>query len=351
MFPACGRAGGMSLGFPDVCDIPAVPAPIPTPFPNVAMHAQAAPFALTVFVAMVNALNMLSMIPATDGDQAGSASPIMGPGRFTVGNPIVSIEMSQGINLLCPTTGNDMINGLGAVLLASALTVLYTYRSDGTREGVGALSVDDVRSLDEAVTVREPVSRAMLEGTVGLLAVSVFTPDLPTVVYNEIEALRASGMRALAVDLRGCPGGDLDACARLAGDFLDRGAALWTSTDPEGDETVARARGGAPYPFPLAVLVDHRTASAAELFAGSLQAHGRAIVVGERTLGKGSAQRILPTLAAPGARYATVATFTLPNGEPVEGRGIRPDVEVPATGALDAVRAAVASLLAPKEVR
>jgi carboxyl-terminal processing protease len=356
MFPACARAAGMNLGFPDICNVPAVPAPIPTPFPNMAMHAQAAPFAQTVFVAMVNALNMLSMIPLTTGDEAGSASPIKGPGRFTLGNPIVHIEMSPGINLLCPTTGNNMINALGSVLVASALTVFYTYRDDGARALPGgdarALSRDDVLRLDEAVAVREPVSRTMLDGAVGCLAVTVFTPDLPTVVYNEITSLRAAGMRALALDLRGCPGGDLDACARLTGDFIEPGAALWTRTDADGDDTIVRARGGAPYPFPLVLLVDRRTASAAELFAGSLQAHGRAVVVGERTLGKGSAQQILPGVAGePGARYATVATFTLPDGELIEGRGIRPDIEVAPGDALDAARVEVASLSSPNEVR
>ena len=93
------------------------------------------------------------------------------------------------------------------------------------------------------------------------------------------------------------------------------------------------------------------TASAAEILAGCLKAHGRAVVVGERTYGKGSAQAVLPGDAGPGARYATVATFTLPDGEPVEGRGVLPDVEVPSSGALDAARALIASHLCPNEVR
>jgi carboxyl-terminal processing protease len=339
----------MNLGFPDVCEIPAVPAPIPTPFPNMAMHAQAAPFALTVFVSMVNALNMLSMIPVTTGDEAGSASPIKGPGRFTLGNPIVHIEMAPGINLLCPTTGNNMVNPLGAVLVASAPTVLFTYRDDGARGSrhvEGALSRDDVVHLDEVVSAKEPTSRAMLDGAIGYLAVTIFTPELPTVVYNDIVALRASGMRAVALDLRGCPGGDLDACARLTGDFLARGTPLWTQTDAEGDESVALARGSDPYPFPLVLIVDRRTASAAELFAGCLKAQGRAVIVGERTLGKGSAQRILPAdgeLAS--ACYTTVATFTLPNGEAIEGRGVLPDLERSSDAALEAARTVAAALL------
>jgi carboxyl-terminal processing protease len=130
----------------------------------------------------------------------------------------------------------------------------------------------------------------------------------------------------MILDLRGCPGGELVAALELAGDFLPDGSVLVTATDTDGDDTVYRARQERPYRFPLVVLVDRHTASAAEVFAGALQAHGRAVVVGERTYGKGTAQKLLPGGADPRACYATVATLTLPNGEPVEGRGITPDV-------------------------
>src|SRR5262249_12321233 len=160
-----------------------------------------------------------------------------------------------------------------------------------------------------------------------------------------------ANVAALILDLRGCPGGEALAAIELAGDFLDDGALVVTATDGDGDDTVYRARQGHPHRFPLFLLVDHGTASAAELFAGALRAHGRAVVVGERTYGKGTAQELVPGFAEPSAHYATVATFTLPNGEPIEGRGICPDIEVSESDALDAARAAIASLLSPNEVR
>ena len=144
---------------------------------------------------------------------------------------------------------------------------------------------------------------------------------------------------ALILDLRGCPGGELVAALELAGDFLPEGTLLLTATDADGDDTVHRSRHDRPYGFPLVVLVDRRTASAAEIFAGTLQVHRRAVVVGERTYGKGTAQKLLPGFSQPSACYATLATLTLPNGEPVEGRGIRPDVEAPRRPARKRARA------------
>ena len=172
-----------------------------------------------------------------------------------------------------------------------------------------------------------------------MVLIAAFVRDLPTLLYNEIQSLLARGMRALALDLRGCPGGDLDAALRLCDDFVERGTVIAQRIDGDGDVTDIAARQGKPYPFPLFVLVDRNTASAAELFAGSLQSLGRAVVVGERTFGKGSSQKLVPGFDAPGATYVTVAAFALPNGAPIEGLGVRPAVECEGDSALSAVLA------------
>jgi carboxyl-terminal processing protease len=337
----------MNVGFPDICLVPAAPAPIPTPFPNLALNAQAAPFAVTVWISMMNALNMISMIPMTSGDEAGSASPIKGPGRYTMGNPIVYIELMPGINLLCPTTGNNMINALGAVLVPSLVTVFFTYRAgedfDFVGAGAGGVTREAVLELDSAMSAPDSLAPGrLLEGSIGYVAIPLFMTDLPTLLHNELEALAPAGMRSLILDLRGCPGGDLDACLRLLDDFLEKGSALATVLEPDGDEAVFVARQGNPYQFPLALIIDRGTASAAELFAGCLKAHGRAVLVGETTYGKGSIQKLVAGFAEPGAHYATVASFTLPNGEAVEGRGVYPDVGV--RGADDVLALACAAL-------
>ncbi|EYF08877.1 S41 family peptidase [Chondromyces apiculatus] len=377
MLPAANRGAGMNLGFPDVCNTIVGPATVPIPYPNIAMNAQAAPFSPVVKVSMVNALNMGSKIPMTSGDEAGTAHPtVKGMGAYTMGNPIVHIDRLPAINLTCPTTGNNMNNPVGAVLVPSAVNVLYTYRtapagasvdpraddaSSASVPGVSGvptvgsgvdLGADALAALEASLFAVPPLRPGVLLGSgVAHLCVDRFTADLPTLVFNEVCRLEAAGMRALVLDLRDNPGGDLDAAARLAGDFLPEGTLLVHVRDADGDETILRARPGAPYLFPVVLLVNRDTASAAEIFAGCLKAHTRVLVVGESTHGKSCAQRLLPSLAGPGAVYATVATVLLPGGEEIQDDGLTPDLVISredprADAQLDAAHDCAVALLA-----
>jgi carboxyl-terminal processing protease len=347
MLPASNSGLGMNFGFPDVCLTP--PAAEPIPYPNLAMHEMAVPFAPNVLVSFVPGLNMGAETPITLGDETGDMSPFMGPGRFWMGNPTVLLNALPAISLLCPTNGNDFINPIGAVVVPAITNVFYS------RAGAqpGDMSAEALQTLARALTAPGSFEAVLLPGGIAYVQVPIFSSGVPARMYDALRRFGA-GTSALIVDLRGCPGGELTAAVELAGDFLPPGAVIVTAVDGEGDETVYRARGGGPG-VPLFVLVDGRTASSAEIFAGALQAHGRAVVVGERTYGKGSAQELLPGLTGPGARYDTVATFLLPGGEPIEGRGIHPDLEVASAAALDAaldaVRAAATSLLSHDEVR
>ncbi|MFT3772961.1 MAG: S41 family peptidase [Minicystis sp.] len=343
MLPAANRGVGMNLGFPDVCNTPTPAGPVPIPYPNIAMNAQATPFSPVVRICMMAALNMGSKIPMTSGDEAGSASPIKGAGAYTMGCPNVNIDSLPAITLLCPTTGNNMNNALGAVLVPSLVNVFFSYRPsdlapDAARgrdrytretsaEDLAALH-DEVIGGGEAESRQVPLRGAMLPGGVGVLAIGVFTPDLPERVYSEIQRLEEDGMESLVLDLRGNPGGDVEAFLRVAEDFLPEGMEMARAIEDDGDEVIHRARQDGAYGMPLVVLVDGQTASAAELLAGCLQAHGRAVVVGERTYGKGVAQRIVPAASGPGIFCATVARYQLPDGGEIEGIGIQPDVTV-----------------------
>jgi carboxyl-terminal processing protease len=343
MLPASNCGLGMNFGFPDVCLTP--PAAEPIPYPNMAMHEMAVPFAPNVLVSCMPGINMEAETPITLGDETGDLSPFMGPGRFWMGNPTVLINALPAISLLCPTSGNDMIDPIGAVVVPAITNVFYS------RTGASPGEVDGpaLQALSRTLSAPGTAEDALLPGGIAYVRVPIFSSAVPARVYSALQRFGA-GAAGLIVDLRGCPGGELIAAVELASDFLPPGAVIGAVVDGDGDETLYRARGGGAS-IPLVLLVDHLTASAAEVFAGALQAHGRAVVVGERTYGKGSAQELLPGLAGPGVRYATVATFTLPGGEPLAGRGIHPDVAVAPGDALDAARAALASLLSLHEVR
>lgn len=349
MLPASNRGVGINIGFPDVCLTPIGGVPVPIPYPNFAAHAMAAPFAATVLIAGMNGLNQGSLIPMTFGDEPGVLHPtVKGTGAFTMGNPVVSIEGLPGINLLCPTTGNNANDGLGAVLVPDAVNVFYTYAASGGADA-RAMDADAMAAHLAPLAASDRVEARLLADGVGVITVRAFSSDVPSRVHALVRQLEEQGLRALVLDLRGNPGGELEACVALAGDFLADGSEIVTLTDADGDATVRRARGAPLYRFPLALLIDAGTASAAELFAGALKAHGRAVIVGETSHGKGTAQRLLAPTDAVGSIYATVASCALPGGLAVDGVGVRPDVE--ACGETASIAAAIACFAATSSSR
>jgi carboxyl-terminal processing protease len=335
MMPATNRGAGMNIGFPDPCLTMVGLAPAPLPYPNLAPHAMTLGFSMNVFVSGVNALNLASKVALTSGHEAGNLHPLYKQaGMFVVGNPIVFVNKVPGICLLCPTMGNSGNNPLGAVLVPSVTNVFYTHlpealpapaADDPFARDMGFEELDDLlRSLASVGReVGAPVEAAMRVGGVGHVAIRVFSADVPARVHFAIQTLLAQGMEELVLDLRDNPGGDATAFAELAGDFLEPGSVVVTRIDADGDETVIRSSQERPHRFPLTIVVNRRTASAAELFAGCLAAHGRAIVVGERTYGKGVGQEIVVS-ASGAARAVTTVRYRLPDGREVQGAGVEP---------------------------
>lgn len=136
------------------------------------------------------------------------------------------------------------------------------------------------------------------------------------------------GVRGVLLDMRRNPGGLLDEAVRVSDELLEDGVIV--STRGRGGRLLNEARAhrtGTRPRWPVVVLVDNYTASAAEIVAGALQDQGRAIVVGSRTWGKGSVQNIIE-LPDGSALKLTVARYYTPSGRSIQAHGIEPDVEV-----------------------
>lgn len=135
-------------------------------------------------------------------------------------------------------------------------------------------------------------------------------------------------MRGLVLDVRDNPGGLLDVVVTISNRFLSEGRIVSTRGRQTGERPYL-ARPDPTYPdFPMAVVVNKGSASASEILAGALRDHGRAVLVGERTFGKGSVQELIPLGDPPGSQGAvklTTAYYYLPNGERIHGRGVMPD--------------------------
>jgi carboxyl-terminal processing protease len=164
------------------------------------------------------------------------------------------------------------------------------------------------------------VARAtLLEGGVGYLAVTTFSDSTESELVSAVDSLRRAGATSVVLDLRGNPGGLLAQGVGVADLFLDAGKRIVTTRGriPEAntsyvDETAERWSG-----MPVVVLVNGNTASAAEIVAGALQDHDRALVMGQVTFGKGSAQAVYP-LDNGAAIMLTHARWFTPLGRSLE---------------------------------
>jgi carboxyl-terminal processing protease len=144
---------------------------------------------------------------------------------------------------------------------------------------------------------------------------------------REIEA-KSPSISGLILDLRNNPGGLLQQAVEMCDEFLDSGLIVYTEGRSENQKLEFKAQKEKnKHDYPLIVLVNAGTASSSEIVAGALQDHGRALILGTTTFGKGSVQTIIPMDNGSGLRLTTAKYFT-PNGRSIHAKGIDPDIVV-----------------------
>jgi carboxyl-terminal processing protease len=182
------------------------------------------------------------------------------------------------------------------------------------------------RSITRAKIRLPNVESRMLEEGIGLLRVAGFDSDSAEEVGNALKQLKADGMNGLVMDLRGNSGGLIKQATLMCDMFLSEGLIVGLKSRNGPPEKPTNATPGAIVSptVPVVVLADRWTASAAEILAGCLQAHGRAEVVGTKTVGKGAVTTVLPLPDQSGIML-TVSHYELEGGGIIEGRGIEPD--------------------------
>ncbi len=180
------------------------------------------------------------------------------------------------------------------------------------------------------ISVASVKDERIIEDGIGYLRITEFKEPTADALQKAMERLQAQDMKALIIDLRNNPGGLLTSAISVAEKFLKRGDVI-VSTEGRDHrmQQVYKARGRKHYTdFPMAVLINGGSASAAEILAGALQDHKRAIVIGEKSFGKGSVQSVLPLDDGSAIRLTTAWYFT-PDRRLIHGRGIEPDIVVP----------------------
>ncbi len=149
------------------------------------------------------------------------------------------------------------------------------------------------------------------------------------VTKSVLEGLKANPKaKGIVLDLRGNPGGLLNQAVGLSNLFIKEGVLVSQKGKNKEENLEYKANGRAPYTnLPIAVLVNGGSASASEIVAGALQDHKRAIIIGEKTFGKGSVQMLLPVNKDEAIKITT-ARYYLPSGRTIQAKGITPDIVI-----------------------
>lgn len=181
----------------------------------------------------------------------------------------------------------------------------------------------------EVIRVESVANVDLLDGGIGYIRIALFAEPTGAAFQAALGRLQAQGMRALVIDLRNNPGGLLTAAVEVVEPFFNRGElVVYTEGRQKGKREELRAEGStSPLRLPIAVLVNGGSASASAIVAGALWDTQRAVLVGEKTFGKGSVQSIFQLNNSSALRLTTAKYFT-PSGRIIHGAGIRPDVEI-----------------------
>lgn len=202
-------------------------------------------------------------------------------------------------------------------------------------------SAREVTLVRDEIDVPSVKGERILRDGIGYVRVTQFAAPTAASLKDALDRLAAKGMKSLILDLRGNPGGLLKSAVDVSELFLKRNELIVSTKGREGvhETTEIRASGGSPHAErPMAILVNRGSASASEIVAGAMQDHGRAILVGDTTFGKGSVQSVIRMrpegkaednkAVSESAIRLTTAMYYTPSGRLIHNKGIDPDIRV-----------------------
>lgn len=241
------------------------------------------------------------------------------------GNPAMVAGIRSGDILIAidgmPITGNEAIETLNNQIRGEKGTkVTLLIRHAGSDDDVSLEIVRDYILLPS-------VAYRLVEEDpqIGYIQLSRFSGESSAELFEAIIALRQQGATKFILDLRGNPGGLVDAAVDVSNHFLHEGIIFYQITRDDGEtEKLATADTIAP-DEPLVVLIDGGTASSAEIVAGALQDRDRAILIGSTSFGKGSVQ-LVHDLADGSSIHVTAARWLTPNRQQIDRHGLQPDI-------------------------
>jgi carboxyl-terminal processing protease len=201
-------------------------------------------------------------------------------------------------------------------------TIKITVRRRGVKKAI-------IFNITREIIKIESVKSKIIEDTVGYIRLTSFNENSADQIKEKIKELRQNKkIEKYILDLRNNPGGLLSQAIKISDFFLNNGEIVSTKSRKKKENRKWFARKGDIIDgATLIVLINYGSASAAEIVAGALRDHKRAILIGEKSFGKGSVQSIIP-LKNKGAIRLTISKYYLPSGKSISEVGITPDIEI-----------------------
>ncbi len=249
------------------------------------------------------ALTVISPIEGTPADKAG----------IKAGDIILKIDNKSTLNLTIDEAVNIM---RGKPKTKITLTIVR-------KKEPKPLNIDIIRDI---IKIDSVYTKTIENSKTLYIRVTSFDKKVVDGVHEALK--KHPDADGLILDLRNNPGGLLNQAVGLVDTFVDEGIIVSQKGRVESENQVYNATPAGTYKkLPIAVLVNGGSASASEIVSGALQDHKRAILIGEKTFGKGSVQVILP-IGNEEALRLTIARYYLPSGRTIQAKGVVPDIEV-----------------------
>jgi carboxyl-terminal processing protease len=256
---------------------------------------------------MANEDGFIEVISVIEGSPADKAGLRKGDLLLTVdGNAYTGAQLTEAVEAAHGEAGSEVVIGVSR---------------DGRKKDYTI-----TRSVFITPTVNHEFMKNAAGDDVGYIRVSSFNDNTAADFETALEAMAGSGARGVVIDVRNNAGGLVDQAVEMDDMLLDAGVICYAEDGKGGREEYA-TEDGRVMELPYAVLIDGTSVSAAEIFALGIKAEGGGELVGQTTYGKGLIQKLEKFKAGDGARI-TIMQYMTPDGDPVNGVGIAPDIAV-----------------------
>lgn len=252
--------------------------------------------------------NVLTVVSPLDDSPAAAAGILAGDQIIQIDDmPTKDVALTRAVSLIRGKPGSSL-----------KLTIM--------RKGFDQPRVFNIK---RASIIIKSIKYKELEDRICYIRITSFQSNAAEKLEEALNILgsRQNKIKGLIIDLRNNPGGLLDQAVKVADKFIDNDLIITVKGRNTSNEVKYSGRTLGTHPqFPVVVLINRGSASAAEIFAGTLHSYGRAILIGEKTFGKGTVQTVYPLSDGSGLKLTT-SRYYLPSGAPV-GQGIIPDISV-----------------------